>query len=118
MATILYRLKPQFLEAAQIAYSYWIQNEYGYSAIARKGGICHIIAGVISDVLRDNGLSPELKGLWTDHVWVGVKIGDKYYEIDISPEVYEIELPDGSWRKIENIVFRDNDIVIEEIIGE
>lgn len=112
----VFDLKPKLVKAVQKAYDVWIQDDKGISPIAGSGGICHIIAGVISDVVRrtlDGHLELRLQGAWGDHVRALIWRGRQWCLIDVPFELYEEKDEHGNWRKLEGVIFTEDDVIID-----
>lgn len=107
---------PNILKGAQTVYDNWTQDENGYDEEYGGGGICHEIADSIVEVLSQHDVEATSvsQSIGDVHVYVVAKFQEGIYEIDIPPNIYEI----GSaytWKKIPNIKFNKNNIIINLI---
>ncbi len=116
----LHALIPEFIRVAQEQYGAWDASdpEYGDGEVG-FGGICHLIAEGIQDVIINAGLeaSTVSASCGEQHVWVVVKMSDGIYEVDIPPCVYETG-GGYSWQKIPDVEFSACDIVINRLSAD
>ena len=108
---------PKMLKAAQKEYDDWDQSDetYGDWRVGH-GGICHLIVDAMLDVLNDF----EATSLSLDsevHVVGIVQLKEGIFEIDIPYSIYE-KGGGYTWKKIPDVVFEKNDIVISKISGD
>lgn len=108
-------LMPQILQAAQRDYDNWYESQTDTYA---GGGICHIIAESICDVLSDAGINcVTVSCSHEQHVYVAAQFDEGVYTIDIPYYVYE-EGGGFSWRKLPDIKFDANDVVFYKVSGD
>jgi len=112
-------LLPQIIQAAQSAYDSWAQDENGHDEELGVGGICQDIASEISSVLSSHGFdcTTVSQEIGEQHVYTVVKLEDGVYEVDIPPYVYETG-GGYNWRKIPNVKFNANHVIINRIDGD
>jgi hypothetical protein len=112
-------LKPAILKAAQKVYDDWEQDENGHDHQYGGGGVCHDIASEIAGVLDKNGIEATTvsASIGTQHVYTIVKFQEGVYEIDISPNTYEIGAA-YTWKKIPNVKFGPEDLIVAKIDGD
>ena len=109
----LMKLRPQMAAAAQQVYDEWQQGE---DDDLNGGGICHLIAEAITDVVI-NSFPGNFEGgtvnaaCGEQHVWVMMAVGEEGFEIDVPYHIYETG-GGYTWQKIPNVKFVPNDIVI------
>ena len=108
------KLRPKFAKAAQEFYDAWEVVEDGYDAEVGVGGICHLIADAIPEVLPQELPYTSVSSDHKVHVWVAVLAEDGVYRIDIPHGLYETG-GGYSWEKIPDITFDDQDLVIDQI---
>lgn len=121
----LIALKPKLCIAAQKVYDEWdASNEVDGDWQVGFGGICHLIADQMVDVIYDNIPNIIVTTISSNHeVHVFVVAGrttvdandeklEEYYSIDIHPHVYE-RGSGYSWSKINDVVFEPDDIQID-----
>jgi hypothetical protein len=108
--------RADFASVAQKVYDEWEQDEEGYDEELGGGGICQDIAAGISDKLNDMGYEATTVSAQTgeQHVWAIAKTDEGVVEVDISPYTYETG-GGYSWRKIDNVVFDANDVIVNVI---
>lgn len=121
-------LRPQFAAAAQEVYDEWdASDEVDGDWQVGQGGICHLIADKILDVVASNIPDLNMTTISSSHeVHVYVVAGrttiidpepppvteDEYYSIDIRPYIYETG-GGYNWKKIPDVVFTPDDITID-----
>lgn len=100
-------LKPQMAHVAQVVYDRWDESDVDTYA---GGGICHIIADVISDLLyrHDINCAP-ISSSHEQHVYVAAQFAEGVYTIDIHHSNYETG-SGFSWKKIHDVEFMPRDI--------
>lgn len=99
---------PRLLERAQRVYDNWDEEDRDTYA---GGGICHIIADAICDVLSSEGIEcATVSCSHEQHVYVAGKFAEGVYTIDIPYHVYETG-GGFSWQKIPNVVFEPDHVV-------
>jgi len=107
---------PELLAAAQSVYDEWNQVD-GHDEMLGTGGICHLIAEKMCDVLAEAGFehfTTVSSSMGQNHVWTMVLLEDGAYEVDIPPGCYEVG-DAFTWRKIEDVSFEENDLVIRMV---
>jgi hypothetical protein len=109
---------PEIVARAQAVYDDWAQDDEGFDEELGEGGICHLIADEVVDVLTNAGV--EAKPVWSEgvgenHVWALVKIPDGPHQgvwmVDIPPEVYESG-SGYSWRKKPDVAIHRDHVVL------
>ena len=108
-------LKNKIADCGQRVYDEWHQNDEGYDEMLGYGGICHLIADEIIDLLYNNDI--ECTTISSDHevhVYVVCKLEEGVFKIDIPHNFYE--LGGGyTWKKISNISFDDSIVYIDQL---
>ena len=112
-------LLPKIVEVSQTVYDSWAQNEDGMDEELGCGGICQDIAGAICGLLSESGFecTTVSQEIGEQHVYTIVKLEDGVYEVDIPPYVYESG-GGYNWRKIPNVSFNSNHVIINRIDGD
>ena len=112
-------LKPLFVKAAQDQYDSWNQDESGYDHEVGYGGICHLIADDITEIIYDhipNVLSSTISSNFEQHVYAAVasRIDDEWecYTVDIHHSFYETG-GGFHWTKIPEIEFDESMVSIQ-----
>jgi hypothetical protein len=107
-------LKPLFVKAAQDQYDSWDQDETGYDQELGYGGICHLIADDIVDIIDEhipNALSTTISADHEQHVYTAVahKSDDEWecYMIDIHHGYYETG-GGFRWTKLPDVEFDES----------
>jgi GNAT superfamily N-acetyltransferase len=113
---ILNSLTPSLAQVAQKVYDEWLPEEEGGDVEWGGGGICHDIADAMVSVLDQHGIEATSmqQQVGDNHVFTVAKTNEGIWTIDIPPYVYET----GSgyaWKKIPDIKFVSDDVVIELI---
>jgi len=109
------QLAPQIAKVAQHAYDEW--NEENKDVYA-GGGICHIIADAILEVLDKNGITATTQSSSHEqHVYVVAKVSDGVYMEDIHHSIYE-RGGGFSWTKIPGVEFSPEDITFYRISSD
>lgn len=112
-------IRSQLIEGAQDEYNKWQQDENGYDDEYGSGGICHLIADRMIDIIHQNltthnkevfAVSKNLSDV--QHVNVLISLDDGVYEIDIPYSIYETG-GGFTWKKIPDIIFKEDDVQIE-----
>lgn len=108
---IIKTLVPQMVDAVQQEYDNWDEQNEEYAG----GGICHLIADKIADIIIQHGIECQsVSSTFEQHVYVVAKVAEGVVQIDVPYNIYE--KGDGyTWYKIPNVVFYDNDIVIQTL---
>lgn len=113
----LINLSPQLAAAAQSEYDVWNQDEDGFDEELGTGGICHLIAERIVEVLSAEGfeaVSTHSEGVGENHVWVTAQTSQGVVMVDIPPGVYEIG-GGYNWKKRPGIRFEASDMLFDVI---
>jgi hypothetical protein len=113
----LISLSPQLATAGQHEYDAWEQDVDGYDEELGSGGICHLIADRIVDILSDEGfdaVSTHSEGIGENHVWVTARTAQGVVMVDIPPGVYETG-GGYTWKKRPDIVFSPSDVLVDVI---
>ena len=106
---------PQLLKKVQQVYDDWDEQDRDTYA---GGGICHIIADAICDVLSQAGIEcTPVSCSHEQHVYVAAKFEQGIYTIDIPYHVYETG-GGFSWKKIPDVVFEPADVVWYRVSGD
>lgn len=106
----------QMVSVAQKEYNDWVQDEDGHNEELGRGGICHLIADELVTVLYNNNIEncQTVCSTYEQHVYVVGKFTEGVYQIDIPYSVYETGAA-FTWKKIPDVVFERNDIVISRL---
>lgn len=105
----------RILAAAQRIYDDWDESEVDTYA---GGGICHIIADAICDVMWQIGIEcTTVSCSYEQHVYVAVKVEEGVYTIDIPYGIYETG-GGFSWQKLPDIKFDSRDVVFYRVTGD
>jgi predicted chitinase/8-oxo-dGTP pyrophosphatase MutT (NUDIX family)/uncharacterized ParB-like nuclease family protein/FMN phosphatase YigB (HAD superfamily) len=106
---------PRILEKVQRVYDDWDEADRDTYA---GGGICHLLADEICDVLGSMGIECATVSCSTEqHVYVGAKFEEGVYSIDIPYHIYETG-GGFSWQKIPDIKFEPNDVEFYQVSGD
>jgi hypothetical protein len=105
--------------AAQVEYDGWIQDERGYNEELGSGGICHLIADKMLDVLYKHKIEnvQTVSSTHEQHVYLVGKFKEGVYTIDIHYSNYETG-GGFNWKKIPNVVFDKDYIYISKLDGD
>jgi hypothetical protein len=102
----------EIVNRAQKEYDLWDESDIDTYA---GGGICHIIADAIVDVLSDKDIEVySVSSNFEQHVYCIVRVIEGIYEVDIHHSTYETG-GGYTWSKLPNIIFEDNDIFINRL---
>jgi len=105
----------KILAAAQRIYDEWDESDRDTYA---GGGICHIIADAICDVMWDIGIEcTTVSCSYEQHVYVAVKVGEGVYTIDIPYSIYETG-GGFNWQKKPDIKFDTGDVVFYKVSSD
>lgn len=112
-------VKDEMVKVAQEQYDGWQQNHAGQSDELGSGGICHLIADDLIDVLYRHKIEnvQSVCSNFEQHVYVVGQFKEGIYEIDIPYNVYESG-GGFTWRKIPDVQFSRNDIVIRRLSSD
>jgi len=106
---------PRILEKVQRVYDDWDEADRDTYA---GGGICHLLADEICDVLGSMGIEcATVSCSMEQHVYVGAKFEEGVYSIDIPYHIYETG-GGFSWQKIPDIKFEPNDVEFYQVSGD
>lgn len=114
-------IRSKLIDVAQDEYNAWNQDEDGYDEEYGSGGICHLIADKMVDIIhkelstKDAEVFATTKTL-TDvqHVNVLIALSDGVYELDLPYSRYETG-GGFTWKKIPDVVFDENDITLDRL---
>lgn len=108
-------LKQALAAIAQKVYDEWQQNEEGYDEELGTGGICHIIADEMADILFKHKIY-NLQTQCTDqpHVYLIGKFREGIFTIDIPYYVYESG-GGWTWKKKPNVKFDGSHVEIYQL---
>ena len=105
----------RILSAAQRIYDDWDESDRDTYA---GGGICHIIADAICDVMWNIGIEcTTVSCSYEQHVYVAVKVEEGVYTIDIPYSIYETG-GGFNWQKLPDIKFDTGDVVFYKVSGD
>jgi len=106
---------PRILEKVQRVYDDWDESDRDTYA---GGGICHLLADEICDVLGSMGIEcATVSCSMEQHVYVAAKFEEGVYSIDIPYHIYETG-GGFSWQKIPDIKFEPNDVEFYRVSGD
>lgn len=106
---------PQILAAAQRDYDNWNESDQDTYA---GGGICHIIADSICDVLWKIGVyCTPVSCTHEQHVYVAAKFEEGVFTIDIPYVIYETG-GGFSWKKIPDVKFEPSNVVFYKVSSD
>ena len=113
----LISLFSQLAAAAQSEYDAWQQDDDGMDEELGSGGICHLIADRMVEILSEEGfeaVATHSEGIGENHVWVTAQIAEGVVTVDIPTGAYETG---GGyvWRKRPGIALTPSDILFEVI---
>lgn len=117
VATLTETLRGELARAAQGVYDDWTLDADGYHWQVGAGGICHLIADALLDVLYAK--IPRFDGATVSsdheqHVYVVGRFAEGIYLIDIHHSVYE-RGGGFTWKKIEDVHFTPHDVTVERL---
>ncbi len=102
------------IQAAQVIYDEWSQDENGYDEVFGAGGICEAIASEMVSCLNQEGLRFLSNQEGSDeHADVTLLLADGVYRLDIPASIYEIHLGIYRWKKKDGVFFQPSDIEID-----
>jgi len=105
----------RILVAAQRIYDEWDESNIDTYA---GGGICHIIADAICDIMWDIGIEcTTVSCSYEQHVYVAVKVEEGVYTIDIPYSIYETG-GGFNWKKLPDIKFDSRDVVFNKVSSD
>ena len=99
-------IRDELAAAAQKEYDDWIQDEEDYNEELGGGGICHLIAEKLIDVLYNHGINrcQTVSSCHEQHVYVVGQFREGIYLIDVPYQYYETG-GGFTWKKIPNVKF-------------
>lgn len=107
--------KPEIVKRVQQRYNEWQQDAEGYDEEVGSGGVCHLFAEIVAEVLNDANFPT-----WTVssnhevHVYCVSQASDGVWEVDIPYCIYETG-GGYTWTKIPDVTFENDDIVINQL---
>ena len=112
-------VKDAMVKVAQEQYDDWKQDHNGQDVELGSGGICHLIAEDLINVLYRHKIEnvQSVCSNYEQHVYVVGQFKEGIYEIDIPYDVYETGAG-YTWKKIPNVQFSRNDIVIRRLSSD
>jgi hypothetical protein len=110
-------LTSKLATVAQEEYDAWAQDDEGFDEELGSGGICHLIAERMVEVLSEEDIeatTTHSEGVGENHVWVTAQTSDGVAMVDIPPGVYE---SGGGyvWRKKSGVTISSSDVLIDVI---
>ena len=107
-------IKEELATAAQEVYDGWVQDEEGNDEELGSGGICHLIADTLLDVLYKHGInrSQTVSSCYEQHVYLVGQFREGVFLIDIPYSLYE-RGGGFTWKKLPGIKFDADYISIE-----
>ena len=112
-------VKDEMVKVAQEQYDAWKQDHNGQNDELGSGGICHLIADDLINVLYRHKIEnvQSVCSNYEQHVYVVGQFKEGIYEIDIPYDVYETG-GGYTWKKIPDVKFSRNDIVISRLSSD
>lgn len=109
-------LKPKLAEVAQKEYDAWQLDDDGFDFEVGGGGICHLIAEELVNVLYKHGIyrCQTVSSTHEQHVYVVGQFREGVYLIDVPYRYYETG-GGFSWKKIPDVKFDESFINIEPL---
>lgn len=103
-------------KAAQKEYDDWVIDKDGYDAEVGSGGICHLIADALIDVLSAHRIDRchTVSSCHEQHVYIVGQFREGVYMIDVPYHIYETG-GGFSWKKIPDVTFTGDDIDIRKL---
>lgn len=114
-------LRPLLAQAGQAVYDDWSQDESGYDEEHGGGGVCHVIADKMLEVLY--GHIPNLENASTVsatdevHVYIVAQFREGIFVIDIPWRYYESG-GGYNWTKTPGVTFEPDFVYIGQIDGD
>ena len=111
-------IKNELAAAAQKEYDDWVQDEEGHNEELGSGGICHLIADRLIDVLYNHGINrcQTVSSCHEQHVYVVGQFREGIYLIDVPYSYYE-RGGGFTWKKIPNVQFSADHIEVQKLDG-
>jgi ribosomal protein S18 acetylase RimI-like enzyme len=105
-------LRAKLAAVAQDEYDKWDEDEDEYAG----GGICHLIADRLADVLIANHFEVGIVSaqIGDQHVWCVAKTDDGVVSVDIPPGTYE-RGGGYTWTKLQGVRIEADDVVLDVI---
>jgi hypothetical protein len=112
-------VKKELVAAAQKVYDEWQQDNNGHDEELGSGGICHLIADDLLNVLSNHKIynCQSVCSNYEQHVYIIGKFEEGVYEIDIPYSIYETG-GGFNWKKIPDVVFDGSHISISRLDGD
>jgi len=109
-------IKDELAAAAQKEYDDWVQDEHGYNDELGHGGICHLIAEKLIDILYNHKIyrCQTVSSCHEQHIYVVGQFREGIYLIDIPYHLYE-RGGGFNWKKLPDIKFDADYIAIERL---
>ena len=111
---VLHSLRPALAAAAQKVYDEWDETDTDTYA---EGGICHLIADAMSDVISHHGFEDVASvsaATGEQHVFCIVAANDGVFEVDIPPHVYE-RGGGYHWTKVPDVHISSGHVIVSRI---
>ena len=104
-------IKKELAIAAQNQYNQWNLDDDGYDFEVGSGGICHLIADKMIDVLYKHNIHrcQTVSSNHEQHVYIVGQFREGIFSIDIPPHLYETG-GGYTWKKIPDVQF-DEDFI-------
>jgi hypothetical protein len=112
-------VKNDMVKVAQKQYDEWEQGGDGQDVELGSGGICHLIADDLIDILYSHKIEniQSVSSNYEQHVYIVGQFKEGIYEIDVPHYVYETG-GGFTWKKIPNVKFDRSDIVIRRLSSD
>lgn len=113
----LYSLRSKIIEAAQKILDEWLQDDEGIDEVLGAGGVCDQISNAIMYIVGQHIPSVNFTNGGQEgdnHAYPIIYNDERAFIVDIPHYVYE-KGGGYSWKKIPNVILKENDVVIEEI---
>lgn len=112
-------IKDEMVRVAQEQYDGWQQDEHGVNIELGRGGICHLIADDLLNVLYKNKIEnvQSVCSNYEQHVYIVGQFKEGIYEIDIPYYIYETG-GGFTWKKKPDVKFSREDIVISRLSSD
>lgn len=106
-------IKKELAAAGQKVYDDWVQDENGTNDELGTGGICHLIAEEMIDVLFNHGIQrvQTVSSTHEQHVYLVGQFREGVFMIDIHWSNYETG-GGYTWKKIPGVTFDEDHITI------
>lgn len=109
------KAKPAIIKKVQAKYDQWQQDETGHDEEVGYGGICHLLAELIAEVLYEAGVpATTVSSSHEVHVYAVAQARDGVFEVDIPYCTYETG-GGYTWTKIQGVQFELDDIIINKL---